>query len=271
MVRLVRSTPRSDSEIEWDPSTGKLDSSRLDRFDAVVHLAGEPIATGRWTAQKKALIRDSRVQGTQLLAENLARLNSRPKILVCASAIGIYGNRGAEMLTEQSAPGKGFLARVGQEWEQAASEAARNGIRVVHLRYGIILGIQGGALRMMLPPFKMGLGGRLGSGKQFMSWISIDDAVGAVLHALAVESVQGPVNAVSPNPVINLEFTTTLGKALGRPARFPVPAFAVRLLFGELADEALLASAKVSPVKLAAGGFRWKHPLLEPALKELLA
>ena len=224
-----------------------------------------------WTRRQKALIRDSRVRGTRFLAESLARLSKPPKAFLCASAIGFYGHRGGETLTEESPAGKGFLPEVGQQWEEACRPAAQAGMRVVNLRFGIVMSPKGGALQKMLPPFRFGLGGRLGDGKQWMSWISLPDAAGAIAHALANESLRGPVNVVSPNPVTNLHFTQALGRTLRRPAVFPVPAFAVRLLFGEMADEALLASTRVEPKKLKSTGYRFRHPELEPALRELLA
>ncbi len=270
VVPLVRSSPKP-GEVHWDPAAGKIDSTGLERSEAVVHLAGDPIAKGRWTAEKKARIRDSRVKGTQLLARTLAGLNRRPPVLVSASAIGWYGNRGEEILKEGSPPGTGFLAETGQEWERATESAAQAGIRVVFMRFGIILSPKGGALPMMLPPFKIGLGGVLGSGLQTMSWISIDDVVGAILHAIKNENLRGPVNTVSPNPVTNREFTRTLGRVLLRPTLFPVPVFAVRLLFGEMGDEALLASTRVVPDRLLASGYRFVHPDLEGALRYLLS
>lgn len=269
VVRLVRRPPAGD-EIQWEATAGGMESGKLEGFDAVVHLAGDPIAQGRWTPAKKARIRDSRVQGTQLLAESLAQLTKPPKAFVCASAIGYYGDRGDELLTEESSPGNSFLGKVGQEWEQASQPAAQKGIRVVNLRFGIVMSPKGGALKMMLPPFRMGAGSPLGSGRQTMSWVSLEDVVGAIHHALTHESLRGAVNVVAPNPVTNLQFTKTLGKVLRRPTLFPVPAFAVRLLFGEMADEALLASTRVAPMKLKATGFSFKHPELEGMLRAML-
>ena len=281
VTRLVRSKPlilpsplggegKGEGEVHWDPSSGTIEADRLEGFDAVVHLAGDPIAAGRWTPQKKAAIRDSRVKGTRFLSETLANLKRPPKALLCASAIGYYGNRGEEILREESASGSGFLAEVGREWEEACQPALRSGIRVVHLRFGIVLSTKGGALAMMLPPFQMGMGGKLGSGKQHMSWIALDDVAGAIQHILTHETLRGAVNVVAPHSVTNLEFTKILGKVLGRPTIFPVPGFAVRLLFGELADEALLASARVEPARLLAAGYRFHYPQLEGALTHLL-
>lgn len=269
--RLVRSKPGpGTADVQWDPKAGTLEAAGLEGLDGVVHLAGESIATGRWTAEKKARIRDSRVLGTRLLAESISRLARPPKVLVCSSAIGYYGDRGQESLREESALGSGFLADVCRDWEAAAAPAVQKGIRVVHLRIGVVLGPSGGALAKMLPPFKMGLGGVIGSGRQYMSWISLDDLMGVMHHALTTPSLSGAVNAVSPNPVTNAEFTNTLGKVLSRPTIFPMPAFAARLAFGEMADELLLASARVEPARLTASGYTFRYPLLEGALRHLL-
>jgi len=271
VTRLVRHALKTGAEeIQWDPDAGTIDLPKLEGMEGVVHLAGDPIAAGRWTPQKKARIRDSRVKGTKFLAESLARLQQPPKVIVCASAIGYYGNRGNEILREESAPGTGFLAEVGQQWEKAAEPAAQRGIRVVNLRFGIVLSPRGGALSMMLVPFKMGMGGNLGSGKQVMSWVAIDDVIGAIHHVLATQGIRGPVNVVAPHPVTNGEFTKTLGSVLRRPTFFQVPALAARLLFGELADEALLASARVEPTRLLGSGYSFQYPDLEGALRHLL-
>lgn len=238
--------------------------------DAVVHLAGENIAAGRWTPAKKAAIRDSRVTGTRRLCEALAQLAPRPRVLVCASAVGIYGSRGEEVLTEESRPGAGFLAEVARAWEQAADPAQRAGIRVVSLRFGMVLSPRGGALAKMLLPFRLGLGGPIGSGRQYWSWVALEDVVGVVPHVLGAEDVRGPVNVVSPQAVTNREFTTALGRALRRPTIFPVPAFAARLVFGEMADELLLASARATPTILTATRYRFRGHELGPALRRLL-
>lgn len=238
--------------------------------DAVVHLAGENIARARWSERQKALIRDSRVKGTRLLCDLLARYSPPPKALVCASAVGYYGDRADEILKEESAPGSGFLADVCREWEAATQPAVERGIRVVNLRIGIVLSPMGGALAKMLTPFKLGVGGTIGSGRQYMSWIALDDVVGAIHFALTNESLHGPVNAVAPNPVTNREFTHTLGRVLSRPTLFPMPAFAARLVLGEMADALLLASARVEPAQLLASGFTFRHPDLEAALRALL-
>jgi len=270
VTRLVRSQPRAEAgEAHWDPAAGEMDATALEGQDAVVNLAGATIAE-RWTAAKKARIRDSRIQGTRLLCDALAHLQQLPAVLVNASAIGYYGDRGAERLTEDSPPGSGFLADVCREWEGATAAAAQAGVRVVCLRTGVVLSARGGALAKMLPPFRLGLGGRIGSGTQFMSWIALDDLVGIVRHALATPTLAGPVNAVAPNPVTNQEFTTTLGKVLGRPTPFPVPAFAMRLAFGQMADELLLGSARVEPQRIAASGYSFRFPNLEAALRHVL-
>ena len=272
VTRLVRSHPKPErAEIQWDPAAGGLEPSALAGFDAVVHLAGENISQGRWTDAKKARIRHSRVRGTQLLAQTLARPAGRPKVLVTASAIGFYGNRGDEQLDEQSPPGSGFLAHVCRQWESATEPAAEAGVRVVPLRLGLVLSSTGGALAKMLPIFRLGLGGPLGSGRQYVSWITLDDVIGAIQHAIAADSLRGPVNAVAPHPVTNREFTRALGRALRRPALLPAPAFALRVILGQMADELLLASTRVLPRRLLDSGFRFRDPGLESALKRVLA
>ena len=270
VTRLVRGMAAGTDETAWDPARGLVDASRLDGVDAVVHLAGENIAAGRWTPARKAEIRRSRVDGTRNLCEVLARLPRPPRVLVSASAIGFYGNRGAEILTEESFPGAGFLADVCREWEAATERASGAGIRVVNLRFGMVLSPRGGALQKLLLPFRLGMGGRIGDGRQFTSWIALDDAVGAIHHAICEESVRGPVNAVAPGPVSNAEFTRTLARVLRRPTLLPVPAFAARLAFGEMADALLLAGARVLPTRLQASGYRFRFPELEGALRHLL-
>ena len=270
IFRLVRRAPSSDSEIEWSPDRYSIALARLEGFDAVVHLAGESIASGRWDEEKKRKIRESRVKGTKLLSDALANLARPPKTLISASAIGYYGNRGDEVLTETSSPGDDFLSGVCVEWENATAHAAEKGIRVVNTRFGIILDSKGGALAKMLTPFRMGVGGRIGSGKQWMSWIALDDVVGAIEHALASETVKGPVNFVAPNPVRNAEFTKTLGRVLSRPTIFPIPAFGVRLVFGEMADALLLSSQRVEPTRLKAAVYQFKYANLETALRHVL-
>ena len=271
MVRLVRGKPSGATEIEWHPNQDKIDAVSLDGIDAVVHLAGESIASGRWTNEKKRAIRDSRVKGTALLSDALARLSRPPSVFVSASAIGYYGNRGDELLTENSAPGDDFLAKVCVEWENATIPAIEKGIRTVHARFGIILDAKEGALAKMLTPFRMGIGGRIGAGKQWMSWIDIEDVVNGLKSVLGDSSVNGPVNFVAPNPVTNAEFTKALGRVLSKPTLFPVPAFGARLAFGEMADALLLSSAKVKPDVLQQRGFGFAYPSLEPALRHLLA
>jgi len=271
IFRLVRHAPSSQAEVEWSPDRYSIALARLEGFDAVVNLAGESIAEGRWSEEKKRLIRESRVKGTKLLGDALANLTNPPKTFICASAIGYYGNRGDEILTETSAPGDDFLAEVCVEWEKATALATEKGIRVLNTRFGVILDKNGGALAKMLPPFRMGVGGRVGSGKQWMSWIALDDVVGALKFALTNETLSGPVNFVAPNPVTNAEFTKTLGKVLSRPTLFPIPVFGVRLAFGEMADALLLSSQRVEPSRLTKAGYQFQYLGLEEALRRGLA
>ena len=266
---LVRRAP-NPGEFRWDPAAGTIDASALAGVSAAVHLAGESIADGRWTPARKARIRSSRILGTRLLSESLARLPVRPEVLVSASAVGIYGDRGDQLLDENSPLGTDFLAEVGKEWEGATAPASDAGIRVVHLRFGIILSKEGGALPRMVTPFQLGAGGPIGNGRQWMSWISIDDAVTIILEALRNGDMHGPFNAVAPEPVRNAEFASRLGEVLHRPALVPAPAFALRLLFGEMADAALLASQRVVPARLTALGFSFRHPTLAEALRAIL-
>ena len=275
VTRLVRGSSNASAgqgiaDARWDPAAGQIDAAALEGHDAAVHLAGEPIAEGRWTDEKKRRILESRVQGTHLLAETLAGLASKPAVLVSASAIGFYGDRGDEVLIEESASGEGFLSEVCREWEKATRAASQAGVRVVHMRFGVILSSEGGALPKMLTPFKLGVGGRVGSGRQYMSWIDLADALGAIRHALENESVRGPVNIVAPRAVTNEEFTGALGKALGRPTFLPVPAFAARLAFGEMADALLLAGQRVEPARLKASGYQFKYPELDASLRHIL-
>ena len=271
VIRLLRTRPDDgSSDIVWSPAENSIDGAALEGFTGIVHLAGDNIAEGRWTAAKKQRIRDSRVNGTRLLCETLAQREQRPKVLVCASAIGFYGDRGDELLDENSAAGTSFLCDVCQEWEQATRPAVEAGIRVVNLRFGVILTPAGGALAKMLFPFKMGVGGIVGNGRQYWSWIAIDDVIGAILHSLATESLTGAVNCVAPTPVTNREFTKTLGRVLKRPTIFPMPRIAARLALGEMADELLLASANVSPTKLTETGYEFLFPQLETALRHVL-
>ncbi|HEX7330814.1 MAG TPA: TIGR01777 family oxidoreductase [Pyrinomonadaceae bacterium] len=272
VVRLVRGERAFGSpEVQWQPEQGRIDVEPLEGIQAVVHLAGESIASGRWTSDKKRSIRESRVKGTALLSDALTKLSQPPSVFLSASAIGYYGDRDDELLNEKSAPGKDFLAGVCTEWEAATRPAAQKGIRTVCTRFGIILDVNGGALAKMLPPFRMGIGGRIGDGKQWMSWIALDDVVNGLKFLMEDGSVHGPVNFVAPNPVTNAEFTKTLGRVLSRPTIFPVPAFGVRLAFGEMADALLLSSQRVEPSVLEDRGFLFSWPTLEPALKHLLA
>ncbi len=271
VIRLVRSSSEAEtSVVRWDPERGAVDVGRLEGYDAVVHMAGENIAGASWTPERKARIRDSRVGGTRLLCDSLRRLDRPPRVLVSASATGYYGDRGDAVLREESLPGKGFLADVCREWEAATKGASRKGLRVVNLRIGMVLSAEGGALAKMLPAYRAGVGGRIGSGEQYVSWIALPDLVGVIRHALSTTSLEGPVNAVSPHAVTNREFTKILGRVLGRPTLVPLPAFAARLLFGEMADELLLAGARVEPAKLIASGYAFRFPDLEAALRHLL-
>ena len=267
---LVRGVAADQNTPWWDPAAGRISPGALDGVDAVVHLAGEGIAAGRWTAARKARICDSRVNGTRVLCEALAGTTTPPRVLLAASAVGFYGDRGDELLDESAALGQGFLSDTCQKWEAEADPARARGIRVVHLRIGIVLSPSGGALAKMLPPFMLGVGGVLGSGQQFMSWIAIDDLIGIMLHALTNDGLAGAVNAVAPRAVTNREFTKALGHVLRRPTVFPVPAFAARLAFGEMADALLLASTRVQPARLMAEGFEYAYPELEGALRHVL-
>ncbi len=268
-VALVRRPPTGVSEIQWDPS-GAINGAKFSGADAVVHLAGESVAAGRWNAQRKARILNSRVQGTQTIAASMARANPRPRVLVSASANGIYGDTADRIVTEAEPPGSTFLADVGRQWESATRTAVDAGIRVVMLRIGLVLSAQGGALPRMLPPFRMGVGGRLGSGRQWMSWITLDDLVALFLFALTNDSVRGPVNAVAPNPVTNADFTRALGAVLHRPTIFPVPAFVVRTVFGEMGQELLLASNRAVPQAALAAGFNFRYPEIRGALQHIV-
>lgn len=270
--RLVRpkSPLRENARIEWDPVQGLLNKATVEGFDAVINLAGENIASGRWTQVKKARIRESRILTTRFFCETLAQLAQPPKVLINASAVGYYGNRDDEILTEESSPGSDFLAQVCQEWETATLPAKRKGIRVINLRFGMILGASGGTLAKMFPAFKLGLGGRLGSGTQFMSWVALDEVLSVIDHILGNENLQGPVNVVSPNPMTNIQFTKTLGRVLNRPTILSVPAFALKVLFGEMAEALLLSSARAAPKKLLEAGYQFQYPLLEDALRHIL-
>jgi uncharacterized protein len=270
VFKLTRSkSPAKDRGVAWNPDTGAIPKSDLEGFDAVAHLAGENIV-GRWTEAKKGRILESRERGTRLLCETLAGLHSRPMVLISASAVGFYGDAGDRLLDETSPPGSLYLSKVARVWEEATESASRKGIRVVNLRIGFVLSREAGGLAAMLLPFKLGIGGRVGSGQQYMSWIALDDLIRAISHAILTDSLRGPVNAVAPHPVTNREFTKVLGRVLGRPTIFPLPAFAARTVMGEMADELLLASARVSPSRLIASGFRFQFPELQGALRHVL-
>ncbi len=271
VTRLVRRPPRpGQAEVRLSAESGGFEGGGLEGLDAVVHLAGENVVAGFWNAGLKQRIRDSRVEGTRRLCEALAGLDPPPRALVCASALGYYGDRGDEELEERSGPGESFLADVCRQWEAATEPAREAGMRVVKLRVGVVLSPAGGALVKMLTPFWLGLGGRLGHGRQWMSWIALDDALDVIYHALMDEQLEGPVNAVTPHPVTNAEFTKTLGRVLRRPTIFPAPAFALRLAVGELADELLLTSARVVPRRLTDRGHSFRYPQLEDALRHVL-
>jgi len=269
VVRLVRATPRA-GEIEWHPNRGSIDAAALEGFDAVVNLAGDGIANGRWTEEKKRRILDSRVNGTRLLTETMAKLSRKPATFINASAIGFYGDRGDELVDEESGPGEGFLAGVCRQWESAAAPAEQAGIRVVKLRLGVILTKDGGIMGSMLRPFKLGLGGKVGSGKQVISWVAMDDVVAAINFILHNETLRGAINVVAPRPVTNEEFTKTLGRVLSRPTFMAMPAFAARLAFGEMADEMMLSSTRVAGKILNDAGFKFQYPELEGAMRAML-
>ena len=270
VTRLVRREPEAGDEVRWDPSSGTIDKAGLEGHGAVVHLAGDNISKGRWTPQKKSRILDSRVDGTRVLSEALAGLDDPPEVMVCASASGYYGDRGNELLREESAPGDTFLSRVCREWEAAAEPARRAGIRVVNLRFGIVLSAEEGALGTTLPLFKIGAGGKIGSGRQYWSWVSIDDVMGVILHSLSTENLEGPVNVSTPEPPTNSEYTKTLGNVLNRPTLAPLPAPAAKIVLGEVADELLLASVRMEPAKLRNTGYTYQYPELESAFRHLL-
>lgn len=266
VLRAVRGEPRDENDVRWDTAGGFRGGAPAG-LDAVVHLAGEPLAEGAWTRERKAALRESRVGGTRRLAETLAALTPRPRVLVSGSAVGYYGDRGDERLVESSAPGAGFVPGLARDWEEAAAPAARAGIRVVTLRTGLVLSPRGGALAKLIPPFRLGLGGPFGDGRMWMSWIGLTDMVGVIRHALGEGDLAGPVNAVAPEPVRNADFARALGRALGRPAAFPLPPVALRLLLGrERADGMLLASQRVEPARLLASGYRFETPGLDAAL-----
>jgi uncharacterized protein len=256
-------------QVAWNPATGELGGATVGP-DAVVNLAGASIADGRWSAARKAELRTSRIDTTRALIAALAKMNARPRVLVSASATGFYGNRGDEILTEESGPGKEFLSDLAKDWESEALKAEAIGIRVVLARFGIVLAQNGGALPQMMLPFRFFAGGKIGSGNQWMSWITLDDVIEILRFAIEKGDVRGPLNVISPQPVQNAEFTKTLAAALHRPALFPAPAFALRLALGEMADALLLSSQRVLPKKLESLGYRFQHPDLAPALKNIL-
>jgi uncharacterized protein (TIGR01777 family) len=270
VYRLVRRNPQQEGEVAWYPEDKSVDPAHLEGFDTVYHLAGENIAEGRWTDDKKARIRDSRIVGTEFLCETLAKLDRPPIKLVAASAIGYYGNRGDEVLREDSAAGEGYLPEVCEGWERATDAASDAGIEVANVRIGTVLDKSGGALAKMLMPFKMGVGGNLGSGTQYMSWITLDDLIGILRHCAVTDSLTGPVNAVAPNAVTNKVFTKSLGHALHRPTIFPVPAFAARIAFGEMADALLLSSTRVEPQRLFESGYPFQHTDIDQALEAVI-
>lgn len=268
--RLVRSTRSPEpGDIRWDPAAGTLAPNALDGCDAIVNLAGAPIAE-RWSSDHKRAIRDSRVNGTALLARTVAAMAARPRVVLSGSAIGYYGNRGDELLDERSAPGTDFLSAVGREWEGAAAPMSAAGCRLVTLRTGIVLSPDGGALEKLLPPFKLGLGGPIGGGRQWMSWISLDDHVRAMEYALFANDLVGAVNFVAPNPVTNAQFAEALGHVLGRPAVIPLPALALKLMFGEMGEATILNGQRVAPTKLLSAGFAFNHPTLDSALRAMI-
>ncbi len=266
VVRLVRRPATGADEVRWDPAAGRIDPAALERVDAAINLSGENLAEGRWTEARKVRLRASRLGPTRLLAETLARLSPKPKVLVSVSAIGYYGNRGDAWLTEAEPAGGDFLARLTADWEKAADPAAAAGIRVVHPRLAMVLSPTGGALGKMLLPFKVGVGGVLGPGTQYMSWVEIDDVLEAIRHLLERDDLSGPVNVAAPEPVTNRAFTKTLGRVLGRPTVTRVPAFALRLAYGEMAEATILSSMRVRSDRLLASGYRFRFPTLEGAL-----
>ena len=271
--RLVRQTPKSADEIEWNAETGFSESeqAKLENFDAVVHLAGDNVASENWSDEKKRKIKESRTVGTRVLVDALKKIQNPPKHFISASAIGFYGNRGDEILNEESAPGMGFLPEVCAAWEDEIKKAEEFRARVVYLRIGVVLAKDGGALEKMLTPFKFGVGGKIGSGKQFMSWIALDDLIRMIHFVLENETLRGAFNAVVPNPVTNEEFTKTLGTVLNRPTILPVPEFAVKMLFGEMGETLLLEGARVVPQKLQDAKFEFDFPDLEAAMKHVLS
>ena len=271
ILHLVRSKmPHNEYSICWDPALGNIEIAKLEGINAVIHLAGENIASRRWTKTRKSQIYDSRVKGTQVLVEALRKLKTPPKLFISASGINYYGNRGNEILTEDSTQGSGFLADLCHDWENASTPLQQLNVRIAHLRFGMVLSPQGGALKKMLLPFRLGLGGAIGDGTQFISWISIEDCIGAIAHILHHNGLQGAINCTSPQPITNKNFTKSLAKTLKRPSIFPLPALFARILLGEMADELLLASLHVEPKKLIDSGYQFLQPNLDLALEHLL-
>lgn len=266
---LKRGETDRSVQIAYDPEKEWIDIQKMEGIEAVINLAGESIM-GRWSESKKKRILDSRVKTTSLISRSLASLKQRPKLLINASAVGYYGNRGDMALNETTPKGTGFLSDVADVWEKSAHSAEGAGIRVVYVRFGVVLSTQGGALKQMLTPFKLGLGGRLGDGQQYMSWIAIDDVLGAIYHILNRDEIRGAVNVVAPHPVRNCEFTTALGRILNRPTPFPIPAFIIKLLLGQMGVELLLASTKALPKRLQETGYPFLYPTIEQALLKLL-
>lgn len=272
IARLVRpGGAAAPGDVRWDPASAMIDAAAMEGADAVVHLSGASIAGGRWTPSRKAALRSSRVDSTRLLVDALANLRRKPQVLVCASATGYYGDRGDELLTESSEPGTDFLAFLARDWEAEASRAGATGIRVVILRFGVIFDLHGGALPKMLLPFRFGLGGRIGSGRQWMPWIALEDAVAVARAAILDQRFAGPINTVAPNPIRNADFTRIVARVLHRPAIFPVPAFVLHAALGEMAQPLLLASTRAVPERLAELGFTFRFPDLDPALRAILA
>ncbi len=271
VLRLVRRRARGADEVEWNPDRGSIDAAALEGLDGLVHLAGENVGGGRWSAARKRRILESRTHGTALIAETLAGLERRPRVLVSVSAVGYYGDSGDAVVDELAPAGDGFLAAVAVAWEAATAPAADAGIRVVLPRIGVVLAATGGALSRLLLPFRLGLGGVVGGGRQYMSWIALDDCAAALEHLLYADSLAGPVSLVAPTPVTNADFTRTLARVLGRPALLPLPAPLVRLLLGEMGRELLLSGQRVSSARLEASGFRFGHPELEAALRAELS
>ncbi len=271
VLRLVRFQPTAENEIQWLPDQNQIDLNSAGQIDAVVHLAGESIAD-RWNEEKKNKIRESRIKGTKLISDTISQLEQKPKVFISASAIGYYGNRGNEILTEDSVPGDDFLARVCRDWETACLPVSDNGIRSVQLRFGVILSPSGGALAKMLPVFRLGQGGKLGHGRQYMSWVSLEDVTNIIDHVLRTDTLHGPVNVVAPNPVTNSEFTNTLGRVLRRPTIVPgfLGQLATSVLFGQMSEALLLASQRVEPTRLNDSGYNFQYQTLESALRQIL-